>query len=464
MRLSPDLTHSRRKARPIFEELRREILTGRFIAGEKLPGSRVLAAQLGVARGTVNMALSMLAAERLVEIHAASGARVSARFETPPRKNKIRAVKLSAWASRLEPLPETEETPFFATGHLADEHFPEREWLQAIRESRRESGLLHSGVRMSAAGFLPLRQSIAAHLQYSRGIQATAENIVVVNGSMQAIALLCQLLLEKTDRAAFEDPGFHGIRSAILSTGARGEACKLDAAGMVLPKRAPQLIFVTPASQFPTGVGMTLERRFELLEYAGRHNSFVVEDEYDSEFSRVGNPPQPLKLLDGDERVIYVGSFSRTMFASLRIGYALLPDALIGPFLRARRLYDSVPPALADQMAMAAFMRAGAYRRHLRRMNKIYSARHAALLTGLRQKLGGVFEIRPSTAGLSIFARFLKSQKQFQALRSAFAEAGIPWQDVHRYYAGRPELAALFGFSHLAEDKIPKVLSMLPKP
>jgi len=462
MRLKPDLTHSRRKARAIFEELRREILAGRFSAGEKLPGSRALAAELGVARGTVNMALAMLAAEHLIEIHAASGARVSARLEPPARPKKIPDIHLTAWAGRLEELSASETPAFFATGQLADEHFPERDWLHALRESRRGYGLLHSGVRLSPAGFLPLRQSIAQHLSYSRGIQASAENIVIVNGSMQALALICQLLIDKKSRAAFEDPGFHGIRAAIHATGARGEACEIDAEGMVLPKRPVRLIFVTPASQFPKGIAMTLGRRMELLHYARRNNTFVVEDEYDSEFTRLKNPPQPLKLLDRDERVIYVGSFSRTMFASLRIGYVLLPDALVTPFLRARRLYDSVPPALTDQMAMAAFMRAGAYRRHLRRMNKIYSARHTALLAGLGKKLAGLFDMRPSAAGLSIFARFLKSPAEFTTLRSAFETSGLLWQDIHRYYEKQPELAALFGFSHLSESEISEIILRMP--
>lgn len=459
MRLKPDLTHSRRKARAIFEELRREILAGRFSAGEKLPGSRAIAAELGVARGTVNMALAMLAAEHLIEIHAASGARVSARFEAPARPKKIPNIHLTAWAGRLEELSAPGTPAFFATGQLADEHFPERDWLHALRKSRREYGLLHSGVRLSPAGFLPLRQSIAQHLSYSRGIQASAGNIMIVNGSMQALALICQLLIDEKSSAAFEDPGFHGIRAAIQATGARGEACEIDAEGMILPKRPVRLIFVTPASQFPTGIAMTLERRMELLNYAHLHNTFVVEDEYDSEFTRLKNPPQPLKLLDRDDRVIYVGSFSRTMFASLRIGYALLPDALVTPFLRARRLYDSVPPALTDQMAMAAFMRAGAYRRHLRRMNKIYSERHDLLLQGLIAQLGERFVFKASAAGLSLYARWQGKKADFQRMHEDFQRAGISWQNVERYFAGKAVPAALFGFSHLSSAKIAETLA-----
>lgn len=461
MRLSPNLTHTRRKARAIFEELRHEILAGRFAAGEKLPGSRALAEQLGVARATVNMALAMLAADHLIEIQPASGARVTRRFETRARPQKAARVKLSAWAARLEELPTAQPPAFFATGQLADEHFPEREWLSAIRESRREYGLLHSSVSLSPAGFLPLRQSIAHHLRYSRGIQATPENIVIVNGSMQAIALICQLLLDQKSAAAFENPGFHGIRAAVHATGARAEACEVDAAGMVLPKKPARLIVATPASQFPTGVAMTIERRLDLLSYARRHNAFVVEDEYDSEFTRVGNPPQPLKLIDRDERVIYVGSFSRTMFASLRIGYALLPDALVSPFLRARRLYDSVPPALADQVAMAAFMQRGAYRRHIRRMDKIYSERHDLLLTELSRLFSDNFTFTRSAAGLSLYAGWKKKRSEFLRLQQTLQNASVGWQNVDRYFADRPAAAALFGFSHLSPQSIEQTMTQI---
>lgn len=461
MRLNPDLTQTRNKARPIFEELRRQILAGRFKTGEKLPGSRSLALTLGVARGTVNLALAMLAAEALVTISPGHEARVLYAPAPQSRKSPARRVELSAWAKRLPTAKPTSRSPFFATGVLADDFFPEGEWRHAEKESRRFTQILQSTIIQSPEGYLPLRQSIAAHLRYSRGIEARAENVVIVNGSMQAIALIAQILLQRGKSAAFENPGFHGIRSAVRVTGANGIACAVDNEGIVLPKKICKLLFVTPASQFPTGIVMSLTRRRALLDYALRQNAYIVEDEYDSEFTRHSNAPQPLKLIDLDGRVIYVGSFSRTMFASLRLGYCLLPDSLLEIFLQARQLYDSVPPALADQTTMATFMLAGAYRRHLRRMAKIYSERHDLLLAGLREHLGDFFEFRPSAAGLSIFGRGLNSQNEHERLTRQFEEAGIGWQNIARYHDGKALPGAIFGFSHLSPEVIKTALQKI---
>lgn len=454
MKITPELKNARRRSGAIFETLRRDILAGRFAAGEKLPGSRSLATRLGVARGTVNMALARLAAEGLIEIKNSQAARVAVKITRPPRDQKISSPTLSGWARRLPVASPDRAAAFFASGILDQENFPEREWLACVRKTLRQTALHANEEALSAAGYRPLREAIAAHLKYSRGLDASAENIVIVNGSMQAIALIAQLLLEAGDTGAFENPGFHGIRAAFHATGAALLPVPLDREGMTVPSRKAKIVVVTPASQFPTGIQMTHSRRAALLAYARKCNAVVVEDEYDSEFSRFKNPPQPMKLIDQDDRVIYIGSFSRTMFASLRIGYALLPRPLVEPFVRARRLYETVPPAVTDQAAMAEFMLSGKYRSHLRRMNKIYSERHDALLETLGRYLDGFFSFTPSSAGLSLFGRWQKSREDFVRYRSMFADAGIAWQDVERYYSGRPPLAAIFGFSHLDKTQL----------
>lgn len=461
MRLDPDLSKPRDKVRPLFESLRREILAGRFAAGELLPSSRQLARELGIARGTVNLAIAQLAAEGLVTVEPAAGVRVAIKAHPRRAVTKPAEIRFSQWAERLPQVTPQGQPAFFATGRLADEFFPEREWRQAVKAGRNEADLLSSTVALSPAGYLPLRKTIAAHLQYSRGLAAGAENIVIVNGSMQALALTAQLLLEKGRTGAFEDPGFHGIRTAITMTGAQALALPLDHQGAQVPKRAAQLLFLTPASQFPTGVTMSHARRSEFTDYARRHNAFIVEDEYDSEFTRLTNAPQPLKLIDHDDRVVYVGSFSRTMFASLRLGYCVLPQALMEKFLRARQLYDSFPPALADQAAMAAFMQAGHYRRHIRRMNRVYRERHDMLLRALSAQFAGAFGFSPSAAGLSLFGRWLKKRSEFEALGASLSAAGLGWQKVDRYFAQRAEAAAIFGFSHLSPAQIDAISARL---
>lgn len=454
MRLKTELTSHRNKTRPIFESLRREILAGRFRTNEKLPGSRALAQELGVSRGTVNLVLAMLAAESLIKIFPGSGVFVSAMPPQRPKPPRPQTVRLSAWAKRLAPLERRDHSAFFTPGRLADEYFPAVQWQRAVKMAYRNAGTTSSSRHTSAAGLSELRKNIAAHLAYSRGLATKTENIVIVNGSTQAIALIAQLLLDAKDHAAFENPGFRGIRAAVQATGAQAVPCPINAEGMTLPRKPCRLLFVTPASQFPTGIRMSHARRAALIGFAQAHNAFIVEDEYDSEFSRLPNAPQPLKLTDTEDRVVYVGSFSRTMFASLRLGYCILPDALVEPFLRARQLYDSVPPALSDQMAMSAFMAAGAYRLHIARMKKVYNERHRLLLTALEENLGALFSFEPSAAGLSIFARWKKMQREFERTARQFAENGIGWHSLKNYSVGRPQAAALFGFSHLDTEAI----------
>lgn len=449
MRLKTEFSGHRNKTRPIFESLRRDILAGRFHSGEKLPGSRALAQELGVSRGTINLVLAMLAAESLVEIAPGLPARVLPVAAPLEKIRRALPVHLSSWAKRLAPLENRSAVAFFSPGRLAEEYFPSVQWQRAVKMAYRNAGTNRSLQYTSAAGYSELRKHIAAHLAYSRGLATKTENIVIVNGSTQAIALIAQLLLDAQDYSAYEDPGFRGIRAAVHATGARGVACPLDGEGMTLPKKACRLLFVTPASQFPTGIRMSHARRAALVSFAQTHNAFIVEDEYDSEFSRLPNAPQPLKLTDTEDRVIYVGSFSRTMFASLRLGYCVLPDALVEPFLQARQLYDAVPPALSDQMAMAAFMAAGAYRLHIARMKKVYNERHRLLLAVLEENLGALFSFEPSAAGLSIFARWKRTRREFESTAKLFAEQGIAWHYIADYSAGRLPPAVLFGFSHL---------------
>jgi GntR family transcriptional regulator / MocR family aminotransferase len=450
MRIQIKTSSPRNKAREIFASLRAEILAGRFRSGEKLPGTRTLAADWGVARATVVMALAMLAADGLVETRPASGSFVLISGRARPATNKATQIRISHWAARLPPMKQASTAAFFTTGLLATDFFPERQWLHAVRTGHRST----SGPTAGAAGYFPLRQAIANHLQYSRGLIATANNIVVVNGSQQALALLCMLLLNPDESAVFENPGFAGIRQAIRAAGALGVPCSIDEEGIILPETPVKMAFVTPASQFPTGITMSHARREYLLGRASKGGMIIVEDEYDSEFTRTPNAAQPLKLIDTEERVVYVGSFSRTMFAALRLGYCLLPDYLVDPFIKAKALFDPVPASLSDQIAMAEFMASGQYRLHVRRMKKLYAERHGALFEGLSRALEGKIRLTPSTAGLSIFGRWLQPTHKFHELASNLARHGVGWQDTAHYYDGTAQNSALFGFSHLSTEQI----------
>lgn len=445
-----DLRPGRQKVLRLFNALRDDIVAGRFSETQTLPGSRALAEMLQISRGTVNMAYAMLSAEGLITIRSKASPQILYRAPVRLPAGSARPVKLSRWAKRLTAAATPGRRPFFATGLLAEEFFPERQWLAAQRRARSAGFNSES----SSRGDKALRQAIQHHLRTSRSLDITTDQVIIVNGSMQAITLIAQLLLNEEDSAAFENPGFHGIRSAIHSVGANGIACTVDDEGMLLPKTACRLLFVTPASQFPTGVRMSVSRRSALIDYATRYNAFIVEDEFDSEFSRLPNAPQPLKFSDRAERVIYVGSFSRTMFASLRLGYVVLPTALVDVFLRARELYESVAPALPDQRAMAEFMSRGDYRLHIQRMRKVYSERHDALLHLLRDFLTERWDFTPSAAGLSIYARWKGGRGNFENFQQRLHRSGIGWQPIARYTTGREPLAALFGFAHLNADRL----------
>lgn len=444
-------------ARSIAAALRHDILRGRFAAGEILPGSRTLARELRVSRGTINVVIAMLAAEGLVAATTA-GLRILFKPAQQRRPEPInaRAVRLSYWARRLPAAPAKSETPpFFATGRIASGLFPEQQWLRALRAGRRE---LLSANRLYAhvdpAGVPGLREAIAAHLRSSRRIDADARNIVITTGSMQAIALVAQLLLNSRDRAAFENPGYRGIREAIRSTGATALACSVDDAGMQLPEKKCSLAFVTPASQFPLGVTMSVERRGEFVAWCRSNQCMNVEDEYDSEFYRLLHAPPALASSAGSDQIIYLGSFSRTLFPGLRLGYALLPDNLTAAFLKARRLYDPMSPAAGDQLTLQHFMQNGAYRLHLRRMNRVYRERHDTLLTGINEYLGNFFDPLPSAAGLSVCARWKKPPKVFRAAQEAATRTGFGWQDCTPYFSGKGKTMAVFGFAHLEPELI----------
>ncbi|UMV47590.1 PLP-dependent aminotransferase family protein [Paenibacillus macerans] len=303
-------------------------------------------------------------------------------------------------------------------------------------------------------GELELRQAIAAHLRRSRGISADAEQICLFNGSMQAITLLTQLLLGEGEPAVLEDPCYYGIARAVAACGGVAVPAQLDGHGIVPRDWDARLLFVTPGRQFPTGAVLSHARRRELLKWASRRNAVIVEDDYDSEFRWGGRPLEPLKALDQEERVIYIGSFSKTMFAALRIGYAVLPRSLVRALASAKALYEPAPPARLEQRALARFMRTGGYDRHLRRMRRYYGAKQEVFRTRLESELGGLFRLQPADAGLLMYALWRKSPEEYRAFQAAATRRGVLFRDAAIYRLTPGEPAACFCFAHLDEEAL----------
>ncbi|WP_260510404.1 aminotransferase-like domain-containing protein [Paenibacillus typhae] len=363
-------------------------------------------------------------------------------------------VKLSAWGERLMErqlsVYERAGDGFisFRSSGMERGQFPYAEWRSALNfAGGKQGGLLDS--YCPPQGDEGLRRAIAAHLRITRGIRAEAGQIVLFSGSMQGIVILTQLLLEQGSSAVVEDPGYHGIRRAVEISGGRLLPGRVDEEGLVPEDWEARLLFVTPSRQFPTGAVLPLERRRRLLEWARRHQAVIIEDDYDSEFRWGGRPIEPLKALDREERVVYVGSFSNSMFFGLRVGFAVLPSSLVAPVTAAKALYEPLPAGQLEQRALARFMGTGGYSRHLRRMTRVYGERARLLRTLLAARLGTVFEVLPGDAGLHLYARWLRTDAEFAAFRTAAMRRGADFRDAALYRIRPSGAAACFSFSHL---------------
>ncbi|MFD1178307.1 PLP-dependent aminotransferase family protein [Paenibacillus puldeungensis] len=463
----------------LFHALRSAIHDGTLPEGTRLPSTRELAEMYGLSRGSVSQAYEMLLAEGYVRTTVGSGTFVTGVLGKAPESAAATAqMTLSPWGSRMvaamqqsgdaaeglanTPAPAAAEALIsFRDSGPREALFPSAEWKSALAWVARSKHGAHAAAAADPAGDRELRAAIAAHLRRSRGISADAEQICLFNGSMQAITLLTQLLLGEGEPAVLEDPCYYGITRAVSACGGVAVPAQLDGEGMVPRDFVARLLFVTPGRQFPTGVVLSPARRRELLAWAARRNAVIVEDDYDSEFRWSGRPLEPLKALDRDERVVYIGSFSKTMFAALRVGYAVLPRSLIRPVTLAKALYEPAPPAHQEQQALARFMLTGGYERHLRRMRRHYGAMQAALRQGLEQEIGDLFELRPADSGLLVYALWRRSPEEFQAFREAAYARGVVFRnaEIYRQTPGPP--AACFGFAHLDKNALYEGISRL---
>lgn len=340
----------------------------------------------------------------------------------------------------------------FVPRRMPEDHFPEAEWRRSLSAAA-AANAMNRGVA-DAKGSLELREAIAAHLRLTRGIRALAERIILFNGSMHGIALLTQLLVQEQDEVVLEQLCYPGIRRAVEVCNGRIVAAELDRQGIIPDDWKARLLFVTPARQFPTGAVLSLQRRRELLSWASRTGAVIVEDDYDSEFRWGGRPIEPLKALDTEERVIYVGSFSKTMPEDFRVGFAVVPPSLVDPLLSAKRLYDPIPSGQLEQRAMAYFMTRGSYARHLRRLTRLYEARYAVFATWMKHYTDSLFDLEPTDAGLHVFGRWRQDPASYELFRQAAAARGVWMRDMKDYSLSPSVPAVSFGFSHLDEQQL----------
>jgi GntR family transcriptional regulator/MocR family aminotransferase len=403
----------------IYVAVRRGILGNVIKSGTRLPSSRALADDLCVSRTTTLLAYEQLTAEGYLTTRHGSGtfvadeipddlARTTAARRLPATKHpplSRRGTAMAAMPSAWRRLPGSSRP--FRAGVPGLDLFPLRLWSQLVNRRIRSATISQLDYN-DAAGFPALRAAIAEHVQVARGTRVGADQVLIVAGAQRAFDLVCHLLLDPGDKAWLEEPGYPGARSALVGAGARIVPVRVDEHGLDVDagiRRAPdaRLAYVTPSHQFPLGVPMTLTRRLALLKWANTAGAWVVEDDYDSEFRYRTRAIPCLHGLDVEERVIYIGSFAKTLFPALRLGFMIVPSDLRDRMLSARRATD-VHPQLLDQAVLADFIAGGHFERHLRRMRTAYRERLEALVAASTRYCGGALQIRPVTTGLHAVA------------------------------------------------------------
>jgi GntR family transcriptional regulator/MocR family aminotransferase len=316
----------------------------------------------------------------------------------------------------------------------------------------------------NAQGVLALREAICDYLARRRGVQATPEDVLVVGGTQQAVSLAARVLLEPGDLAVVEEPQYFALRNVLQIHGARLHGAECDADGLrldCLPQESPRLVCVTPSHQFPSGAVQSLPRRLGLLAYARRHDSWILEDDYDGEFRYDTQPLAALRSLDRDGRVLYVGTFSKTLFPSLRLGYLVMPPALRADLVTAKWAQDFGSSAI-EQAALARFMDTGGFERHLRRSARTLQERRTALLDGLRECSRGRLEIADSHAGMHLVVWLRdKRDADLDAMLLHAEQLGLGLHTIRPHYLHQPERAGLLmGYCGLSPAQIREAMPL----
>ncbi len=435
----PDPLH-----RQLYEEVRAAILAGRLAPG--------------VAEGylTARGGSGTYVAEAIPEL-------------TPPMRAEAPAAHVSGAPSRLSRLGRrlaagevlSHDYPVrsdvFRSGLPALDEFPYAIWRR-LMDRRLQSAASRLLAYGDPQGYRPLREAIAQHLAAARGARCSPDQIVVLSGSQQAINLLSRVLLDPGDRVWFEDPGYYLARAAFEAVGAEITPVPVDREGLLVEhgeRDGPdaRVAYVTPSHQHPLGRVMSLGRRLALLRWAERVGAWVIEDDYASEYRYAGRPLAALQGLDTQGRAIYVGTFSKTLFASLRLGYAVLPPELVPIVVRAREVSDRQSPTLL-QAVTADFLLEGHFARHLRRMRTLYAQRQAALVAAAGRHLQGLLEVSPAEAGMNLVG-WLPPGVDDRAAARAVEHAGLYAPPLSRYAVRpQPRGALVLGYTGLQPAQI----------
>jgi GntR family transcriptional regulator/MocR family aminotransferase len=451
--------------RQVYAGLRQAILDGTFGAGARLPSTRDLAEQLGISRTVIVLAYEQLLAEGYVVGRGGSGTYVPEGVaQNRPAgvvpAAQIRLSRFGAYASATGAavaFPERPASPpryDFAYGRSDVDCFPFEQWRRILQRRARRTPVRELDYG-PPTGSEALRTAICEHLKRSRAVVCDPSQVIVVNGSQQAIDLVARVLIEPGDTIAIEDPSYQGAKEVLRAAGARLEPAAVDHDG-IDPARlsdAARMAFVTPSHQFPTGAILPLARRQALLAWASLRNAVIVEDDYDGEFRYHGKPFESLQGLDAEGRVVYLGTFSRTVFSSLRIGYLVVPPSLLPAFTAAKWLCDRHTATL-EQETLAEFIASGMYERHLRRVRKRNEAARDVLLDAVREFLGDRVTVTGEGAGAHVVL-WPDAGLSEDAIVAAALARGVGVYGIARYWHGQPARPGLLlGYSRIREVDI----------
>jgi len=435
----------------LYRQLREAVLGGRLAGGERLPSTRHLADTLQVSRKTINEAYEQLLAEGFLESRVGSGTFVSHNVQRAAPRPPMEAVLLQPsprWQSlplQMLDLPAPTWRYNFNGGTVDMRLFPVDSWrscLQhALRQQARSSGFYHD-----TGGYPPLRQAISRYLAVSRAVSCAWEDLLITQGAQQAVNLLAQVMLEPGSRVAMEEPGYMPARQCFLNAGAEVIGVPVDAEGLrvdLLPEDI-RLIYVTPSHQFPLGMPLSLNRRLQLLNWARQRNVLIIEDDYDGEYRFEGRPLESLQNLDRHGLVAYLGTFSKTLYPALRLGYLLMPPGLRGALLQAKQLFDWHSDSL-QQTALAQFMISGEFSRHTRRMQREYAQRRTRLLQRLHGDLSPWLRPIVPMAGIHL-ASWMSEEIDTDALLAKLRKRGVGLTDLRLFYQHEAACGLLLGF------------------
>ena len=449
----------------IYRQIRQAILDGRLRPGERLSPTRELAAALTVARSTVTIAYENLVAEGFATPRKGAGTFVSHQLEakrpaSKTRRSTMRAIEVRRVWQTISPPTVFVRAPFdFRTGLPDASLFPHRAWRRVVARALR-SREMTAGVYETPAGNWDLRVAIARHIGISRSVSASPDDIIVTNGTQQALDIIARVLLDPGDIIAVEKPGYVPPKDLFKVLGARVIGVPVDSEGLVvkaLPAGA-KVVYVTPSHQFPLGVAMSLSRRRALLAWAERNNAVVVEDDYDSEFRFGGRPLEPLQTLDSIGRVVYVGSFSKTLLPALRLGFMVVLPSLRDAAHKAKFVTDWHTATMA-QSALAQFIDEGAFARHVRRMSRVYGERHHVLTAAIRRNFGDYLDLVPSSTGLHIAAYARRaSVDHIDAVASRAFDLGVA---IRLFRVGEEPQGIMLGYGAIETARIAEGLRRL---